>query len=55
MIVAGGGGGTLNGGRHIQYASKTPMTNLYLSLLDRMGVKPETIGDSTGRVEHLSL
>ena len=55
VIVAGGGGGTLNGGRHIQYAPQTPMTNLYLSLLDRMGVKPETIGDSTGRVEHLSL
>lgn len=55
VIVAGGGGGTLQGGRHIQYTSRTPMTNLYLSLLDRMGVKPETIGDSTGRVEQLSL
>ena len=32
----------------------TPMTNLYLTLLDRMGVRPETIGDSTGRVEHLA-
>ena len=30
------------------------MTNLYLTMLDRMGVQPETIGDSTGRVEHLS-
>ena len=30
------------------------MTNLYLTLLDRMGVRPETIGDSTGRIEHLS-
>ncbi|MBY0508297.1 MAG: DUF1552 domain-containing protein [Bryobacteraceae bacterium] len=55
VLVAGGGGGTLQGGRHIKYASRTPMTNLYLSLLDRMGVKPETIGDSTGRIEHLSL
>ncbi len=55
VLVAGGGGGTLKGGRHIKYESKTPMTNLYLSLLDRMSVKPETIGDSTGRVEHLSL
>jgi len=55
VLVAGGGGGTLQGGRHIKYESKTPMTNLYLSLLDRLGVKPETIGDSTGRVEHLSL
>ena len=55
VLVAGGGGGTLQGGRHIRYESKTPMTNLYLSLLDRLGVKPETIGDSTGRVEQLSL
>jgi hypothetical protein len=31
-----------------------PMTNLYLTLLDRMGVHPEQIGDSTGRVEHLT-
>ena len=30
------------------------MTNFYLTLLDRMGVHEETIGDSTGRVEHLT-
>ena len=30
------------------------MTNLYLTLLDRMGVRPEAIGDSTGRIEHLT-
>jgi hypothetical protein len=30
------------------------MTNLYLTLLDRMGVHPESIGDSTGKVEHLT-
>ena len=30
------------------------MTNLYLTLLDRMGVQPETIGDSTGHVQHLA-
>ena len=30
------------------------MTNLYLTLLDRMGVQPETIGDSTGQIEHLT-
>ncbi len=29
------------------------MTNLYLTLLDRIGVHPEQLGDSTGRVEHL--
>jgi hypothetical protein len=36
------------------YPKDTPMTNLYLTLLDRMGVHPESIGDSTGKVEHLT-
>ena len=50
VLLAGGGGGTLNTGRVIQAADGTPMTNLYLSLLDRMGVKAERVGDSTGRL-----
>ena len=54
VLLAGGGNRSLRGGRHVKYEKETPMTNLYLSLLDRMGVKPETLGDSTGRVEHLS-
>jgi len=49
-----GHGGVLKTGRHVTYASQVPLTNLYLTLLDRMGVHPETIGDSTGRIEHLS-
>ena len=53
VVVAGHGGGLL-GGRHLVYAENTPMTNFYLTMLDRIGVKEETIGDSTGRVEHLS-
>ena len=32
----------------------TPMTNLYLTVLDRVGVRPDAIGDSTGRIEHLT-
>lgn len=54
VMVAGGAGGTLKGGRHVIYPKETPMTNLYLSLLDRMGVQPEKLGDSNGRVEHLT-
>ena len=53
-LLAGGGAGTIKGGRHLKYAYETPMTNLYLSMLDRMGVKPESIGDSSGKVEHLA-
>ena len=54
MAARKGGSGTLRGGRHVKFERETPMTNLFLSLLDRVGVKPETLGDSTGRVEHLS-
>ena len=53
-ILAGGGAGSLKPGRYIQYADGTPMTNLWLSLADRMGVKVERHGDSTGRLEGLS-
>ena len=47
-------GGGFKAGRHVRYAPDTPMTNLYLTLLDRVGVRPESIGDSTGRIEHLT-
>ena len=49
-----GGGGTLRGGRHLRYPDGTPMTNLFLTLLDRLGVHRDRIGDSTGRIAHLS-
>jgi hypothetical protein len=53
VLLLGRGGG-FGMGRHIAYAKETPMTNLFLTLADRMGVKPESIGDSTGHVEHLT-
>ena len=53
-LLAGGGGGTLRGGRHLRYPDGTPMTNLFLTLLDRLGVHRDRIGDSTGRIAHLS-
>jgi len=50
IILAGGGGGTLTPGRFVHHNSK-PLTNLFLSLADRMGVSGvETFGDSTGRL-----
>lgn len=48
VILAGHGNGTLNPGRHIDIGAETPMTNLYLAMCERMGVKAERIGDSTG-------
>ncbi len=53
-VLAGRGGGTLRPGRHVRYADETPITNLFLSMLDRMGVPVDTLGDSTGRLEGLS-
>ena len=54
VVLAGRGDGSLKPGRHIVYPSGTPITNLYLTLLDRVGVRAEKLGDSTGRVEHLA-
>ena len=54
IALVGGGGGTLRGGRHLRYPAETPVTNLFVSMLDRMGVPVESIGDSTGRVRELS-
>jgi Protein of unknown function (DUF1552) len=53
VLLVGRGGGFASG-RHIAYPKDTPMTNLYLTLLDRFGVRPEAVGDSTGRIEHLT-
>jgi hypothetical protein len=53
VLVVGGGGG-IRGNRHVVYDANTPMTNLYLTLLDRVGVRQESIGDSTGQIAHLS-
>jgi hypothetical protein len=54
-ILAGGGNGTLKPGRHIRYAPETPMANMFVSMLDRMGVEPERFGDSNGKLDRLSL
>ena len=51
IIVAGHARGTFSPGRHITFNGETPMTNLYLSMLDRLGVPAERVGDSTGRLE----
>jgi hypothetical protein len=52
VALLGRGDGSLRPGRHIVYP-ETPMTNLYLTLLDRMGVRAEKLGDSTGKADQL--
>ena len=53
-VVVGGGGGRLKGGRHLRYENDTPVTNLYVSVLDKLGVPVESFGDSTGQLQYLS-
>lgn len=53
-VLAGHGAGRIQGGRHIRYQAGTPMTNLFLNMLDVIGVKEDKFGDSTGRIEHLT-
>jgi len=55
VLLAGGAAGSIRGGRHVQYAKGTPMANLFLTMLDAMGVQQEKIGDSTGRADYLSV
>jgi hypothetical protein len=50
ILLAGKGNGTLKTGHHLRYPKETPLTNLYLSLLDRLGLSLDSFGDSTGRL-----
>jgi hypothetical protein len=54
LLLAGHGKGTLRPGRRVRAEKKTPLCNLYVSLLDRMGVKTDSFGDSTGKLEGLA-
>ena len=54
VLVAGGGGGRISGGRHLRFPPDTPMTNLLLTLLDDMGVPIEALGDSRGQLREVS-
>ncbi|HEY4361325.1 MAG TPA: DUF1552 domain-containing protein [Bryobacteraceae bacterium] len=53
-VVVGGGAGTLKGGRHLIYPEHTPLANLQLTLLNKLGVPTERLGDSTGQFKELS-
>ena len=53
ILVAGRGGGAMKPGRHVAFDTETPISNLYMTLLDRAGVHPGSIGDSTGKLVQL--
>jgi len=52
-LVLGGGAGRLKGGRHLKYPDHTPMTNLLVSMLDKVGVRQASLGDSSGALGDL--
>ncbi len=56
ILLLGGGAGQLAGGRHLVYSDGdgTPLANLHVTLLDKLGVPVERIGDSTGPLANLS-
>ena len=53
ILVAGGAAGKMRGGRHIRYAKPTPLANLHLTLLDKVGVRLDSFADSRGKVDEL--
>lgn len=53
ILVAGGGAVGMKGGRHIRYAQPTPLANLHLTLLEKVGVRLDAFADSQGKVDEL--
>jgi hypothetical protein len=53
-FLVGGGAGTLRGGRHLVYPEHTPLTNLQVTLLNKLGVPAEKLGESNGEFKELS-
>lgn len=53
LLLAGGGCGSLRSGRHLRFAPETPLSNLWLSMLNRLEISWEKLGDSTGTLAGL--
>jgi hypothetical protein len=53
ILVAGGAAGGMKGGRHIKFEKPTPLANLHLTLLDKVGVHVESFADSQGKIDEL--
>ena len=55
ILMMGGGGGLIKGNRHHVLSADTPLTNLYVSILDKLGLPVDEFGDSTGALTGLSV
>jgi hypothetical protein len=54
ILLAGKGNGTIRPGRHLRFRQETPLMNLYLSMLERVGAATPSFGDSTGTLSELA-
>ncbi|HEV2200781.1 MAG TPA: DUF1552 domain-containing protein [Bryobacteraceae bacterium] len=54
IVLTGGAGGQIKGGRHLPMPAGLPLANLHLTVLDKMGVPAEHLGNSTGELKILS-
>jgi hypothetical protein len=50
LLLLGGGGGRLRGGRHLRYSDSPSMANLLVTLMDKLGVPVDKVGGSTGKL-----
>lgn len=55
IMLLGGGSGQLQGNRHIRYPENTPVSNLYLTIMDKLGIQADKFANSTGKVDLLSV
>src|SRR6185312_1067293 len=51
LLLLGGGSGRLQGGRHLKFAERTPMSNMLLAVMEKSGIHMDKLGDSTGMLE----
>jgi hypothetical protein len=54
IALVGGKAAGIKGGRYVRFAKGTPLTNMHLTILENMGVHPESLGDSTGKLDRLT-
>ena len=53
IMMFGGGGGSIETGRFLRFRNRTPLTNLYVSMLDKMGAPVDSFSDSSGNLTEL--
>jgi hypothetical protein len=53
IALVGGAAAGIKGGRYVRYAKGTPLANMHMTVLDKLGVKVEKLGDSTGRLDRI--